>query len=91
VLGVDHGVSFHVEYKLRTVLWGWSETPVPSDALDVLKRLRADLDGALGADLAEHLTGREMRALCRRVEALLRGKVFPTPPQDWPALPWPPI
>jgi uncharacterized repeat protein (TIGR03843 family) len=91
VLGVDHGVCFHVEYKLRTVLWGWSQTPVPDDALEVLKRLRAELDGALGADLAEHLTTREMRALCRRVDALLRAKAFPTPPEDWPALPWPPI
>ncbi|GAA1037506.1 SCO1664 family protein [Virgisporangium ochraceum] len=91
VHGVDHGVSFHVENKLRTVLWGWSESPVPDDALDVLRKLRSALDADLGETLAEHLTIRELRALCRRVDTLLRTKVFPTPPEDWPALPWPPI
>jgi uncharacterized repeat protein (TIGR03843 family) len=91
VHGVDHGVSFHVEDKLRTVLWGWSDEPVPDDVLEVLERLRTDLDGALGACLAGHLTVRELRALCRRVDRLLRAKTFPAPPDDWPALPWPPI
>jgi len=91
VHGVDHGVSFHTDDKLRTVLWGWADDPVPDDALEVLTRLRDDLDGSLGAELAEHLTMREMRALCRRVDALRRTKVFPSPPDDWPALPWPPI
>jgi uncharacterized repeat protein (TIGR03843 family) len=89
--GVDHGVSFHVENKLRTVLWGWSESPVPDDARDVLRKLRSALDADLGSDLAEHLTIRELRAMCRRVDGLLRTKVFPNPPEDWPALPWPPI
>jgi uncharacterized repeat protein (TIGR03843 family) len=91
VHGVDHGVSFHVEDKLRTVLWGWSDEPVPGDTLEVLARVRSGLDGALGSSLAEHLTVRELRALCRRVEALLRTRTYPTPPEDWPALPWPPI
>jgi uncharacterized repeat protein (TIGR03843 family) len=91
VHGVDHGVSFHTDDKLRTVLWGWADDPVPDDALEVLTRVRADLDGSLGAELAEHLTMRELRALCRRVDALRRTKVFPSPPEDWPALPWPPI
>jgi uncharacterized repeat protein (TIGR03843 family) len=91
VHGVDHGVSFHVEDKLRTVLWGWSDEPVPGDSLEVLERVRAALDGELGTSLAEHLTMRELRALCRRVEALLRTRTYPSPPEDWPALPWPPI
>jgi uncharacterized repeat protein (TIGR03843 family) len=91
VHGVDHGVSFHVEDKLRTVLWGWSDEPVPDDALEVLRRLRAGMDAALGAGLAEHLTARELRALCRRVDGILRTGTYPVPPEDWPALPWPPI
>jgi uncharacterized repeat protein (TIGR03843 family) len=91
VHGVDHGVSFHAENKLRTVLWGWSESPVPDDALDILKKLRSALAADLGETLSEHLTIRELRALGRRVEGLLRTKVFPNPPEDWPALPWPPI
>jgi uncharacterized repeat protein (TIGR03843 family) len=91
VYGVDHGVSFHTEEKLRTVLWGWAESPLPDEAVEALTKLRTDLDGSLGAGLADHLTVRELRALCRRVEALKSGGCFPAPPADWPALPWPPI
>ena len=56
VYGVDHGVSFHVEDKLRTVLWQWAGRPLPDDAQDMLRRLRRDLDGRLGEQLAELLT-----------------------------------
>jgi uncharacterized repeat protein (TIGR03843 family) len=91
VYGVDHGVCFHVEGKLRTVLWGWAEEPVPEEAPEALAKLRAGLDGGLGKDLAAHLRTREVAALCRRVEALIASRRFPAPPADWPALPWPPI
>ena len=56
VYGVDHGVTFHVEDKLRTVLWQWAGATLPDDAQDVLRRLRRDLDGALGEQLGELLT-----------------------------------
>jgi uncharacterized repeat protein (TIGR03843 family) len=91
VYGVDHGVSFHVEQKLRTVLWGWAEEALPAEAQEVLVKMRAALDGPLGVGLAGHLTRRELAALCRRVEALIASGRFPAPPADWPALPWPPI
>jgi uncharacterized repeat protein (TIGR03843 family) len=51
--GVDHGVCFHVDDKLRTVLWGWVGQPLPGPAIDVLTRLRRDLTGTLGARLCE--------------------------------------
>lgn len=91
VYGVDHGVSFHVDGKLRTVLWGWAAAPLPADSAEVLARLRASLDAALGDALCSHLTGAELRALRRRVDALLDRGRFPRPPADWPALPWPPM
>jgi hypothetical protein len=89
--GVDHGVSFHVENKLRTVLWGWTGKPIPRDSLDTLAALGAALDGSLGATLEEHLTIAEVQHVRLRVRRLLRAGRFPKPPQDWPAMPWPPV
>lgn len=89
--GVDHGVSFHVENKLRTVLWGWTGKPIPDEAVVVLESLRAELGGALGEALDEHLTITEVQHVGLRVKRLLRAGHFPKPPTDWPAIPWPPI
>ena len=72
VYGVDHGVTFHVEDKLRTVLWHWAGRPLPDEAVDALAELRARLDGALGERLHELLTMREVRRTRRRVDRLLR-------------------
>jgi uncharacterized repeat protein (TIGR03843 family) len=93
VYGVDHGICLHHEDKLRTVLWGWLEEPLPEDVVVGLERLLADLrsrssDG-LAADLAEHLTRKERQALLDRVEGLLAAGRFPSPSGDWPAIPWP--
>jgi uncharacterized repeat protein (TIGR03843 family) len=89
--GVDHGVSFHTEDKLRTVLWGWVNEPLPADAVEVLTALRDRLAGGLGEALSEHLTVTEVKATRRRVDRLLTAGRFPLPPQDWPAVPWPPV
>lgn len=91
VYGVDHGVSLHVEDKLRTVLWGWADGPLPEPAVPALARLAERLDGGLGTELAEHLTGTEIRALGSRVAGLRVSGRFPLPSADWPAVPWPPI
>ncbi len=91
VYGVDHGVSFHVENKLRTVLWGWTGRALPAEATEVLADLAVRLDGALGEALEEHLTVAEVQHVRLRVRRLARRKTFPTPPQDWPAVPWPPV
>jgi uncharacterized repeat protein (TIGR03843 family) len=89
--GVDHGVSFHVEDKLRTVLWQWAGKPLPPDCREVLARLRTDLDGRLGETLQQLLTVREVRRTRRRVDALLSGGRHPRPSGDWPPIPWPPF
>ncbi len=91
VYGIDHGVCFSTEDKLRTLLWQWRGEPLTDEALEVLSRLRADLDGGLAAVLAEHLTGREVRRTVKRVDALLRSGLHPMPSEDWPAIPWPPF
>jgi uncharacterized repeat protein (TIGR03843 family) len=89
--GCDHGICFAEEYKLRTVLWQWRGKPLPGSALETLRRLSADLaDGPLAAELARHLTRAEVAATAARVELLLSSRVHPYPPEDWPAVPWPP-
>jgi uncharacterized repeat protein (TIGR03843 family) len=91
IYGVDHGVTFHVENKLRTVLWGWTGRPIPADSLETLGALGRDLEGSLGVTLEEHLTISEVQHIRLRVKRLLRAGRFPKPPQDWPAVPWPPV
>jgi uncharacterized repeat protein (TIGR03843 family) len=89
--GVDHGVCFHVENKLRTVLWGWTGKTIPADSVEVLSKLSEQLDSTLGAALEEHLTLTEVQHARLRVHRLRRAARFPKPPQDWPAVPWPPV
>ncbi len=89
--GVDHGVCFNVDDKLRTILWGWIGEPLPDDVVEMLARLRADLSGALGEALSEHLTISEVRTFGRRIDALLGSGRYPSPSEDWPAVPWPPV
>ena len=91
VHGVDHGVSFHVENKLRTVLWGWTGKSLPPEAVEALPAVAAGLDSTLGEALEEHLTVSEVQHIRLRVKRLLRAGRYPKPPQDWPAIPWPPI
>jgi uncharacterized repeat protein (TIGR03843 family) len=89
--GVDHGVSFHVENKLRTVLWGWTGKPLIPSSEDVLSDLIARLESDLGEALEEHLTLSEVQHVRLRAKRLQRSGRFPQPPQDWPAIPWPPV
>ncbi|MET7641562.1 SCO1664 family protein [Streptomyces sp. NPDC005438] len=90
---IDHGVSFHTENKLRTLLWGWAGEELPEEAVRVLRHLERDLsgDGELAVRLAELLTAPEVDAVRARVAELLRSGRHPVPSGDWPAVPWPPI
>jgi uncharacterized repeat protein (TIGR03843 family) len=89
--GVDHGVTFHHEPKLRTVLWGWHGEPLTDEEVDGVQRVRAALAGSLGEALAGALADHEIDALDRRCRRLLDRGVLPTPRGDWPAIPWPPF
>ncbi|MFF2655531.1 SCO1664 family protein [Streptomyces sp. NPDC058045] len=90
--GIDHGVTFHTENKLRTLLWGWAGEPLTGELTGVLTALHKDLAGGpLAARLGELLTGAEVAATGRRVEALLAAGRHPEPGGDWPAIPWPPV
>lgn len=82
VFGCDHGVTFHEDYKLRTVLWQFADLPFELEELRILKEFNCDL--------SELLTTREIDALHQRIDALISSAKFPLPPTDWPAIPWPP-
>ncbi len=87
--GVDHGVTFHAEPKLRTVLWGWVGERLHPDEVAGVERVRADLGGDLGDRLAPLLSRTERSALVARCDRLLRERRFPGPEGDMPAVPWP--
>ena len=90
--GCDHGVCFGEEYKLRTVLWQWRGQKLPGRALTALATLERELDGgALAAELQGLLSGAEVAATRARVELLIKHRVHPYPPENWPAVPWPPV
>lgn len=91
--GIDHGVTFHTEDKLRTLLWGWAGEPLTPEAVDVLGRLAGLLtDGApLATRLGELITPAEVEAVRERVAELLRSGTHPVPSGAWPAIPWPPV
>ncbi len=89
--GIDHGLTFHTEHKLRTVLWGWTDEPLSEDEVAGVDRVRTGLVGGLGDTLATMLSARDLAALAARCDRLLRDPRFPAPRGDMPAIPWPPF
>ncbi|WP_434739198.1 SCO1664 family protein [Streptomyces katrae] len=91
--GIDHGVTFHTEDKLRTLLWGWAGEPLTDEAREVLGSLEEQLaDGApLATRLGELITPVELAAVRARVAQLLRDGRHPQPSGQWPSIPWPPV
>jgi uncharacterized repeat protein (TIGR03843 family) len=91
--GIDHGVTFNTENKLRTLLWGWAGEPLTDEAVAVLKGLQDGLtaSGALTERLTGLITAAELDATRARVDALLASGKHPEPSGEWPAIPWPPV
>ncbi|WP_099923534.1 SCO1664 family protein [Streptomyces mirabilis] len=91
--GIDHGVTFNAENKLRTLLWGWAGESLTPEAVEVLTSLRDGLaPGApLATRLVELITTTEIDATRARVEAMLASGKHPEPSGEWPAIPWPPV
>ncbi|NWF81789.1 MAG: SCO1664 family protein [Chloroflexi bacterium] len=89
---IDHGICFHHEPKLRTVLWDFVGEPLPGEVLASLCAFRARLDAgdAVAQSLETLLDKVELRALRRRLDRLIDTGVFPAPGPG-PNVPWPPV
>ena len=87
IYGCDHGVTFHEDPKLRTVLWQFAGDRIRAEELVLLDRAKE----IAPIILATLITDAEISALVTRVEELLSQEEFPEPSTDWPSVPWPPF
>ncbi len=88
-LGVDHGICFHVDDKVRSVLWGWAGqrlTEAEQEGVEMFTQVPTD-----GWGLSDLLEESELVAMSQRAQRLADEGVFPTPTGEWPAIPWPPF
>lgn len=88
IFAIDHGVCFNEEPKLRTVLWGWVDQPIPQPHLKSLVQLQLTL-GDYHDLIDSFLSNAESHELRQRIALLLERQLFPRPSDDWPAIPWP--
>ena len=84
--GIDHGVTFNAEDKLRTVLWGWIGQEISEEQISDLARVQGLV---AGSELEELLAEPEIASLYERIEDLIENPVMPSPSPHWPAVPWP--
>ena len=86
LFAIDHGICFHEDNKLRTVLWDFGGQKIPADLLS-----RLSLGPSVLADLEGYLSPREISALLARAESIIKRGVFPRRPRDRYSVPWPPL
>ena len=94
LLLIDHGICFHVEDKLRTVVWDFAGEEIPAALISDLCRLMSDLelDGSkLRLELGELLSEDEIEAVLRRTRRLVASGRFPYPQSTRRSYPWPPV
>ena len=87
--GVDHGLTFHRDHKLRTVLWGWLGDALTDEEHEGIGRVSEGLRGGLGQNLTDLLSAEEIASLAARCARLRRAGQFPAPSGEMPAVPWP--
>lgn len=90
---IDHGICFHADDKLRTVIWDFAGERIPESLIADLRTFHRELapDTELSRELQSLLNPQEVRALSRRAERLLTLQCFPEPEPDQRSFPWPPI
>lgn len=86
---IDHGLCFHEDDKLRTVIWDFAGEPIPAELLEPLAHLSSDRN--LLADLQGYLSDGEISALLARAKKLTSSRTFPYPPEHRRAYPYPPV
>ena len=87
----DHGVTFHIDDKLRTVLWQWAGEQINEAEIEALENLLQLLSSGAIDELNSLLTEDEIDALTLRINRLIASKKFPEPNPEWPHIPWPPF
>jgi uncharacterized repeat protein (TIGR03843 family) len=90
LFGCDHGVSFHRDFKLRTVIWQFAGLEMDLEERTQIQNLLADFE-SLDKILSPFINSEEVAALKSRLEMLSKEPRFPYPNPNWPAIPWPPV
>ena len=90
---IDHGVCFHAQPKLRTVIWDFAGQPIPPELQEQIRTLKEQLTAGKAAhdQLAAYLTPREIHAMNLRIDELLQSGNFPQPTEEHFSHPWPPV
>ena len=86
LFAIDHGICFHEDNKLRTVLWDFGGQKIPDNLLS-----RLSLEPGLLAELEGYLSPGEISALLARADSIIKRGVFPRQPRDRYSVPWPPL
>ncbi len=86
---IDHGICFHAEPKLRTVIWDFAGEPIPGDLITGIEKLKSELKNSLRKKLEAFLHADEIEALASRVDRLLAKPYFPAPSEEERSTPWP--
>jgi uncharacterized repeat protein (TIGR03843 family) len=89
---IDHGLTFHTDPKLRTVIWDFAGEPLPAELCGDLESTLIQVEkGKLGDELEPLLSPGELRLLKRRLRGVLDPRWrFPEPTSAW-SVPWPPV
>jgi uncharacterized repeat protein (TIGR03843 family) len=88
---IDHGLCFHAEDKLRTVIWDFAGQGISPELVSTLEMFRRLLHPGLAAELQQYLQPEELAALESRLETLLANPIFPNPSEDRRPFPYPPV
>lgn len=88
LFGCDHGVTFHTDDKLRTVLWQFAGLPLSHEEEELIRFLQAELPAM---ELQRFLSQLELEALLVRLRRIASDGAYPYPSEDWPSIPWPPF
>lgn len=91
IWAIDHGICFHTQPKLRTVIWDFAGEAIPATLINDLRKFMNRLgDHRFVQEMAQFLNTSEIQTLCLRGERLIGAGIYPEPGPGR-QYPWPPI